>query len=115
MYHTIILDYYCHLPNLSSAAPHVCDLARTMYFFSVCLCYPCPAPDAHVLFISMRAMRCCIGNWQIDYTSVTGGEKICIGDQELQVVFAPVSIMLLDNFLPFMFFAYNFLYLHTCW
>ncbi|MBO8831381.1 hypothetical protein INO48_13960, partial [Staphylococcus aureus] len=29
------------------------------------------------------------GNWQIDYTSVTGGEKICIGNQELQVVFAP--------------------------
>ncbi|ONM30233.1 Metallo-hydrolase/oxidoreductase superfamily protein [Zea mays] len=29
------------------------------------------------------------GTWQIDYTSVTGGEKICIGDQELQVVFAP--------------------------
>ncbi|KAF8780763.1 hypothetical protein HU200_001180 [Digitaria exilis] len=26
---------------------------------------------------------------QIDYTSITGGEKICIGDQELQVVFAP--------------------------
>lgn len=56
-------------------------------------------------------MPCCIGTWQIDYTSVTGGEKICIGDQELQVVFAPVSTMLMYIFLPFVFFAYNF---YTC-
>jgi len=86
----------------------VCDLARTMYLFSVCLCYPCP--DAHVLFISMCMMRCCIGNWQIDYTSVTGGEKICIGNQELQVVFAPVSIMLLDKFFSHLCFLLTIFY-----
>ncbi|XP_062192430.1 uncharacterized protein LOC133895910 isoform X2 [Phragmites australis] len=29
------------------------------------------------------------GNWSVGYTLVTGGETICIGNQELQVVFAP--------------------------
>ncbi|CAD6239440.1 unnamed protein product [Miscanthus lutarioriparius] len=46
-------------------------------------------PDAVLLTHQSTMDRIGKGNWQIDYTSVTGGEKICIGDQELQVVFAP--------------------------
>lgn len=46
-------------------------------------------PDAVLLTHQSTMDRIGKGTWQIDYTSVTGGEKICIGDQELQVVFAP--------------------------
>ncbi|CAO2174493.1 unnamed protein product [Urochloa humidicola] len=46
-------------------------------------------PDAVLLTHPNTMNRIGKGNWQIEYTSVTGGEKICIGDQELQVVFAP--------------------------
>ncbi|OEL20730.1 hypothetical protein BAE44_0018251 [Dichanthelium oligosanthes] len=46
-------------------------------------------PDAILLTHQNTMNRIGKGNWQIDYTPVTGGEKICIGDQELQVVFAP--------------------------
>ncbi|WVZ72125.1 hypothetical protein U9M48_020635 [Paspalum notatum var. saurae] len=44
-------------------------------------------PDA-VLLTHQNTMNR-IGNWKTGYTSVTGGEKISIGDQELQVIFAP--------------------------
>ncbi|KAF8724522.1 hypothetical protein HU200_020777 [Digitaria exilis] len=46
-------------------------------------------PDAILLTHQNTMNRIGKGNWQIEYTSITGGEKICIGDQELQVVFAP--------------------------
>lgn len=46
-------------------------------------------PDAVLLTHQNTMSRIGKGNWQIGYTSVTGGEKICIGDQELQVIFAP--------------------------
>ncbi|KAG2595855.1 uncharacterized protein LOC120706094 isoform X1 [Panicum virgatum] len=46
-------------------------------------------PDAVLLTHQNTMNRIGKGNWQIDYTAVTGGEKICIGDQELEVIFAP--------------------------
>ncbi|KQK02554.1 uncharacterized protein LOC100840116 isoform X2 [Brachypodium distachyon] len=46
-------------------------------------------PDAVLLTHENTMKRIGKGNWSIGYTAVTGGENICIGDQELQVVFAP--------------------------
>ncbi|KAJ1282752.1 hypothetical protein BS78_03G075800 [Paspalum vaginatum] len=46
-------------------------------------------PDAVLLTHQNTMNRIGKGNWKTGYTSVTGGEKICIGDQELQVIFAP--------------------------
>ncbi|KAL6847849.1 hypothetical protein ACP4OV_021977 [Aristida adscensionis] len=45
--------------------------------------------DAVLLTHKNTMSRIGEGNWSVGYTSVTGGENICIGDQELQVVFAP--------------------------
>ncbi|KAL6626682.1 hypothetical protein ACP70R_030408 [Stipagrostis hirtigluma subsp. patula] len=46
-------------------------------------------PDALLLTHKNTMSRIGKGNWSIGHTSVTGGEIICIGDQELQVIFAP--------------------------
>ncbi|VAH71608.1 uncharacterized protein [Triticum aestivum] len=46
-------------------------------------------PDAVLLTHENTMKRIGKGNWSTGYTAVTGGESICIGDQELQVVFAP--------------------------
>ncbi|VAH71607.1 unnamed protein product [Triticum turgidum subsp. durum] len=45
-------------------------------------------PDAVLLTHENTMKRIGKGNWSTGYTAVTGGESICIGDQELQVVFA---------------------------
>uniref|UniRef100_A0ACD5VB67 Uncharacterized protein n=1 Tax=Avena sativa TaxID=4498 RepID=A0ACD5VB67_AVESA len=46
-------------------------------------------PDAVLLTHQNTMKRIGKGNWPSGYTAVTGGENICIGDQELQVIFAP--------------------------
>ncbi|EMS61052.1 hypothetical protein TRIUR3_03392 [Triticum urartu] len=46
-------------------------------------------PDAVLLTHENTMKRIGKGNWSTGYTAVTGGESICIGDQELQVIFAP--------------------------
>ncbi|XP_052140057.1 uncharacterized protein LOC127759883 isoform X1 [Oryza glaberrima] len=46
-------------------------------------------PDAVLLTHKNTMSRIGKGNWSIGYTAVAGGENICIGDQQLQVVFAP--------------------------
>ncbi|XP_006643687.1 uncharacterized protein LOC102718960 isoform X1 [Oryza brachyantha] len=46
-------------------------------------------PDAALLTHENTMNRIGKGNWSIGYTAVAGGEIICIGDQQLQVVFAP--------------------------
>jgi hypothetical protein len=60
----------------------VCDLAHISSSLNY-LYWP------HTLIFHLQRAWC-IGNWSSGYTAVTGGENICIGDQELQVVFAPV-------------------------
>ncbi|KAF0920252.1 hypothetical protein E2562_034102 [Oryza meyeriana var. granulata] len=46
-------------------------------------------PHAVLLTHENTMSRIGKGNWSIGYTAVAGGEIICIGDQQLQVVFAP--------------------------
>ncbi|KAI5004398.1 hypothetical protein ZWY2020_031641 [Hordeum vulgare] len=46
-------------------------------------------PDAVLLIHENTMKRIGKGNWSTGYTAVTGGENVCIGDQELQVIFAP--------------------------
>ncbi|KAG8053533.1 hypothetical protein GUJ93_ZPchr0001g30673 [Zizania palustris] len=46
-------------------------------------------PDAVLLTHKNTMSRIGKGNWSIGYTTVDGGENICIGDQQLQVIFAP--------------------------
>jgi hypothetical protein len=33
------------------------------------------------------------GDWSLGYTSVSGAEDICIGGQQLSVIFAPVFLI----------------------
>jgi hypothetical protein len=57
-------------------------------------------PDAVLLTHQNTMKRIGKGNWPSGYTAVTGGENICIGDQELQVIFAPVSQCFIWRIIP---------------